>query len=77
MESENLRIALGPNHIVALTLIQSRLAQNFPEFFHRDGTSTETKPNRKSLPFAEILPGTKDDESKTDQHYVDDLRAGL
>jgi hypothetical protein len=75
--SENLRVALGPNHIVAFTLIQSRLAQILPEFFQRNEESEKSTSTRKNLLFGEVLSGPKEDDSKTDQHYVDDLRAGF
>jgi len=72
--SEVLRVSIGPNHILALKAIERHLVEKCPELFA--DKSEKSEPSSALQTAVNIFSSSKDEESKNDQHYMDDLRAG-
>ena len=77
-KSENLRIDIGPNHVLAFEAIQKYLKEQFPEIFAGSESQTEAENVSHVHRLAKFLSSTSivDSDAKNDQHYIDDLRAG-
>ena len=80
--SENFRLDVGPNHLLAVEALQRHLREKLPEFFAEtsrpqksaEPASTSTAVQNIARFLSPTTFGGTDD--KNDQHYVDDLRAG-
>ncbi len=76
--SEVLRLGVGPNHLIAVDAISKHLRDKCPEVFGvaagaGDNSSEPGSALRNAVKF---FSSPIESDAKSDQHYIDDLRAG-
>ena len=74
--SEVLRIGIGPNHVLAVDAVSKHLREKCPEIFGVDGDNSSEPGSalRNAVKF--FSSSSNESDVKSDQHYIDDLRAG-
>ena len=75
--SEVLRLGVGPNHLLAVDAISKHLREKCPEVFGVAAAGDDSSEPGSALRSAvKFFSSPMESDSKSDQHYIDDLRAG-
>jgi hypothetical protein len=75
--SEVLRLGVGPNHLLAVDAISKHLREKCPEVFGVAAAGDDSSEPGSALRNAvKFFSSPIESDAKSDQHYIDDLRAG-